>query len=332
MKSCFDDSEFCCSHRLRWVDWNHDGHLDLLISTREGNVFVLRSRDGLETPDFAAVYPLTYTEAGMERPIIHDWEWAAPCIDAVDWNGDGLMDLLIADSSRTISYYQRRRETDGSLVLDPPAILRFSDDTPLGYPICWDREQKMAMRVADWNLDGKNDLVLGENECYYLENHGTATSPMFIRPTNWTSANWCVESGVFEEYALFGLSGDYAMPNVVDWDNDGRLDVICGIAWKWAFPVSDVSVGFIIYRRNEGTNASPSFPDESVDPSSILLLRSDPHRDFIRQGEYSVPYAYDVDSNGWVDLLVGGDGPLRLYTRNEQKELELVWELAQISY
>ena len=314
------------------ADWDHDGHLDLLVSTREGGVFVLHSDDGLETPKFASVSPLEYTESGAEKPIIHYWEWTAPCIDAADWNADGLTDLLIADSSGTIAYYQRRREPDGGLVLDRPTTLRFSDGTPLGYPICSEHRQKMALRVVDWNLDGKNDLALGENECYYLENHGTATSPEFIRPADWTSANWCVESGVFKKYELFGLSGDYAMPNVVDWDNDGRLDVICGIAWRWAFPVSDVTVGFIIYRRNEGTNASPLFPDESLDPPSIMLLRSDPHRDFIRQGGYSAPYVYDVDSNGWVDLLVGGDGPLRLYMRNERKELELVWELAEISY
>ena len=314
------------------ADWDHDGHLDLLVSTQEGQVFVLRSHDGLEMPEFASVYPLMYTESGEEKAIIHNWEWTAPSIDAADWNGDGLTDLLIADSSRTIIYYQRRREPDGALVLDPPATLRFSDGTPLGYPICSEHRQKMALRVVDWNLDGKNDLVLGENECYYLENLGTATSPEFIRPADWTSANWCVESGIFKKYELFGLSGDYAMPNVVDWDNDGRLDVVCGIAWKWAFPVSDVRVGFIIYRRNEGTNASPLFPDESVDPASSLLLRSDPHRDFIRQGGYSAPYACDVDFNGWADLLVGGDGPLRLYARNEREELELVWELAAVDY
>jgi hypothetical protein len=311
------------------ADWNHDGHTDLILSTREGNVFVLLSREGLETPDFTAVYPLIYTEGDVESLIIHRWGWTAPAIDVVDWNGDGLMDLLIADGSRTIRYYQRRRNTDGDLVLDPPTTLQFSDGTPLGYPICWEHPQKMAMRVADWNLDGKNDLVLGENECYYLENRGTATDPAFSRPADWTSEGWCVESGVFEDYELFGLSGDYAMPNFVDWDKDGRLDVICGIAWR--FSTSDVTVGFIIYRRNEGTNVSPSFPDESVDPSS-LLLRSDPSRDFIRQGEYSVPYVYDVDSNGWADLIVGGDGPLRLYIRNARKELELVWELEVIYY
>lgn len=308
------------------VDWNHDGYLDLLVSTQAGNVFVLRSYDGLETPDFAAVYPLTYTEAGVKRPIFHFWEWTAPSIDVADWNGDGLLDLLIADGTHTITYYQRRRDSDGDLTLDPPTTLRFSDDTPLGYPICRGNWQKMAIRVVDWDLDGARDLVLGENECYYLRNLGTATSPRFDRPAGWVSEEWCVESGSFKDYALFELSGAYAVPSVVDWDNDGWLDVICGIAWR--FSTSDETVGFIIYRRNEGTNADPSFPDESVDP----LLRSDPNQDFIRQGEYSVPYACDVDSNGWVDLLVGGDGPLRLYVRNEQNELELSWELAIVNY
>ncbi|MFC2095255.1 FG-GAP repeat domain-containing protein [Candidatus Bipolaricaulota bacterium] len=312
------------------ADWNHDGHLDLLISTRQGNVFVLRSRNGLETADFDAVYPLMYTDDGVEGTIFHFWEWTAPSIDAADWNGDGLLDLLIVNSNRTITYYQRRRDSNGDLTLDPPTTLRFSDDTPLGYPICRGHWQKMAMRVVDWDLDGTNDLVLGENECYYLRNLGTATSPRFDRPTGWTSEEWCVESGSFKEYALFELSAAYAVPNVVDWDNDGRLDVVCGLAWR--FSTSDETVGFIIYRKNEGTNSSPSFPDESVDPSSIMFLRSDPNRDFIRQGEYSVPYVCDVDSNGWADLLVGGDGPLRLYTRNAQRELELVWDLTEISY
>ncbi len=312
------------------VDWNHDGSLDLLVSTREGYVYALLTQDGLEKADFTAVHPLLYADAGATETITHSWEWITPRFDATDWNGDGLLDLLIADSSRTIIYYQRQRNADGDLILASPTILRFSDGTPLGYPICWERTQALAMRIVDWNMDGKNDLALGEDECYYLKNHGTSTTPKFIRPIDWTSSNWCVESGVFEKYELFGLSGGCAVPNVVDWDNDGRLDVICGLAWR--FSTSDETVGFIIYRRNEGTNSPPSFPDESVDPWSSMFLRSDPHRDFIRQGEYSVPYASDVDADGWADLFLGGDGPLRLYMRNAGKELELVWELSEIHY
>ncbi len=312
------------------VDWNHDGSLDLLVSTREGYVYALLTRDGLEKADFTAAHPLVYEGAGATKTITHSWEWITPRFDAADWNGDGLLDLLIADSSRTIIYYRRQRNVDGNLVLASPTTLRFSDGTPLGYPICWERSQALAIRVVDWNMDGKNDLALGESECYYLKNHGTSTTPRFIRPADWTSSNWCMESGVFEEYELFGLSGAYAVPNVVDWDNDGRLDVVCGLAWKSR--MSNVPVGFIIYRRNEGTNHSPAFPDESIDPRITALLRSDPHRDFIRQGEYSVPYASDVNDDGWADLLLGGDGPLRLYMRNARKELELVWELSEIHY
>lgn len=127
--------------------------------------------------------------------------------------------------------------------------------------------------VVDWTMDGKKDLVVGNDsgQIMYFENTGTDAVPAFDSPPTTI------------------LTGDrYLAPFVVDWDNDGRNDLIVGNA-----------NGEVIFLKNVGTDGTSSFG-----PGSVIAKVSDS----------AIPFVVDYDEDHKKDLLIGaGDGTLQLY-------------------
>jgi hypothetical protein len=309
------------------VDWSGDGILDLLASTRSGEVYVLETAEGLLEPAFTAIYALSYRENGADVPIKHTLEQITPRFDVVDWDGDGLLDLLVAGESLAIYWYKAALAQGGSRILLPPSLLRFSDGSPLTFPVCTNSLQPVGLRVVDWDQDDDLDIALGLNECYYLQNVGTRLDPLFVKPARWDTDSWCrEEGGSFHDYYLFSLSGHSVVPNVGDWNGDGSLDVLLGFAWRYSGETT--THGYVVMRLNHGTNRNPSFPDDAVRPwPKAQFLRTCPWCEPIEIGTYSTAYPVDINNDGWIDLLVGGDGALRLYVRTSNSRLELAWEL-----
>jgi hypothetical protein len=72
--------------------------------------------------------------------------------------------------------------------------------------------------VADWNRDGKKDLIVGNSDgnLLYFENKGTSASPVF-------NGSVLLEAGgqPIDVY-------QYARPDVVDWNGDNVMDILCG--------------------------------------------------------------------------------------------------------
>jgi len=319
-------------------DWNGDGCVDLVVSTPLGLVYVLETEAGLANPRFSAIQALEAAMGSAEdaSAIRHEWSWISPRFDVVDWNLDGVLDLVIADPS--LHYYAYLgQEEELSDVLQPAGILHFSDGTPLSFPSCGSSHgQPSAIRIVDWNADGVRDVVLAYNEVFYFRNEGTDLDPQFRRPSKWNSELWCVENGSFKEYELFGLGGSALTPNVVDWNGDGRLDLVIGLRSNLpleldiASPVTRRATGFVMYKQNRGTNAVPLFRNEGEerDPYS-QFLQADTAGTYIMVGTRSSAHVADVDKDGLPDLLVAGENSLCLYLRQDDGGLALEWELLE---
>ena len=127
----------------------------------------------------------------------------------------------------------------------------------------------------DWNGDSKKDLLTGEyngNVRIYL-NTGTDANPTFNGYT----------------YLKLGASnydaGSYSVPWIIDWNNDGLLDVLCGN-----------STGNVQLLINEGTAAAPLFNTMELIKDGFANL--DP-------GSTISPAAADLDRDGKKDLVKG---------------------------
>jgi len=142
---------------------------------------------------------------------------------------------------------------------------------------------------VDWNNDGRKDLVVGVPYGHvqiYL-NTGTDAAPLFNDgATGYTRLQ--VGASYFD-------AGMEATPDIVDWDNDGDWDVLCG--------EKDGYVNLLI--NDAGPGAIPSFPFSSLIDDGVLNLDV---------GERSHPVAFDWNYDGRKDLLVGDEnGYVRFY-------------------
>ncbi len=137
---------------------------------------------------------------------------------------------------------------------------------------------------------GHTDLLIGtQGLTMYYEFTGEFTEkgePMFSDP-----------SPVLVESAGLQL-GALAVPNIVDWDQDGVLDIIAGN-----------SDGYVMFSRNKGTNRDPKIaPGVRVQADGHDIHVQPGYYDIQGPGEarwgYSCPTTVDWDGDGDIDIVM----------------------------
>ena len=143
-------------------------------------------------------------------------EHSSPVV--VDWNGDGLPDLLVAGWKEPVRLYLNRGTTHEY------KLTTWDYVKADGVPIQHARHQ---ICVADLNGDGKKDLIIGTNEeigqILWYENIGTDHSPAFSKPVPLKS---CGAPLVHRERKPI-LAFETRLC-VTDWNNDGIPDLVVG--------------------------------------------------------------------------------------------------------
>ncbi len=125
---------------------------------------------------------------------------------------------------------------------------------------------------GDLDGDGDQDMLLGgENgRLAYFKNTGSPTSPVFTMTTD------------FFDSIFVGVG---AMPEIVDWDSDGDLDLLLG-----------TGAGKVEFWRNNGSTTNFALTKVSEIADQVKVIKLD---------QLAIPRAVDFNNDGKLDLILG---------------------------
>jgi hypothetical protein len=142
-------------------DWDKDGRPDLFVGTLSGPVWYVPNLGGGKV---GTAVRLADPDGPMDSPD------GGPC--AVDWDGDGAVDLFLGADSGRLLYYRGAKGSAHPNFLRPVVVLKEltgleAEPRPAlpGRTLDWDLKRPMSRpkpSVADWDHDGKLDLLVGD--------------------------------------------------------------------------------------------------------------------------------------------------------------------------
>ncbi len=289
-----------------WGDFDGDGDLDLLCGEFRDS-FTYYENTGTRTkPVYAAGRALMH--AGV--PLVMDLCMITPT--AVDFDGDGDLDLVVGDEDGRVALIEHTGKTVGGLpqFLAPRYFRQFAADVKFG---------ALATPYAiDWDGDGDEDLISGNSAGYiaFIENLGGS-------PARWAAPRYLSAAGqLIREQA--GPNGSiqgpaeskwgYSILSVADWDGDGLPDIMTNGIW-----------GKIVWYRNIGTRTAPrlaaaqpvelALPAGAINPAPPWNWWKPAGRELVTQWR-TTPQMVDWNGDGLMDLVVSDpDGYLALHER-----------------
>ena len=220
------------------ADWDGDGRADIIANSIWGRIVWYRNVGSKRTPRLEAAQPVRIDWGG--HPAAPRWNWWAPGPTemvsqwrtrplAVDWNRDGLMDLVMLDHEGYLALFERTRRANRPVLLPGKRIF---DAAPVSVfdrkhnPITSSigplrlnegRAGKSGRRkidLVDWDGDGHIDLLVNSASVDLMSNVGTEAGRTVFS----------------HEGALSNstLAGHTTSPTTVDWNRDGTRELLVG--------------------------------------------------------------------------------------------------------
>lgn len=289
------------------VDWDGDGDEDILSGNTAGYIGYFENLGGDSTPVWNRV---KYLEADGEVIRIQagsngsiqgpaEAKWGYTTLTAADWNHDGLLDILMNSIWGEVIWYPNvGTKTEPVLAAAQPVEVDWPGVPPKPSWNWWNPEGRALVSqwrttpaATDWNQDGLIDLVMidheGELAFFERRNNGEALTLM---PGQRIFRNAEGES-LDLVWGAAGKSGRRKL-EVVDWDGDGRLDIL----------FNSINADFY---RNIGER------------DGMVLLENRGAIDARKvSGHTSSPTTVDWNKNGIPDLLVGAEDGRFYYAEN----------------
>ena len=242
------------------VDWDGDGVPDIVAGNSEGRVLFFRNIGTGADPSFAPGVPISaggreiHVQPGYGENIQGPGEarWGYTCPTVVDWNGNGLPDIVMSDSTGRHRVFMNR----GTAAR--PAL-------EAGHPLYLDGLEihgSWRVKPAAAELDGRMAyVILDEEDEFHLY---------------WRIDDYNLEEGlklrledgspIRGNFLEAGGTGRLKL-NLCDWDGDGLVDMIVGTPRHGSVPDPvrglPQSLGLpgsaILFLKNTGSNREPVF-------------------------------------------------------------------------
>ena len=267
------------------ADIDGDGDWDLFAAPQAGQILFFENID--------TTTPRTKPTFAKGVVIAHDDLYVQPSghprLKIADFTGDGLLDFVVDRAWELTDLNQPLKRDYGALFenIGTKNLPKWTRrDAHHGAPyteefqIC-DAIRQNVVRAVDWNNDGRTDLIAGDCDgfIWYFQNTTNNLAPVFAGGEKLRAAG---------EILSLAKSGGHARPDICDWNNDGRKDIVA----------SD-GAGTVTVYLNEGTDAEPALGPgcevKAVGPHGKLAP--------IDRGTRSHIMVCDWNSNGKQDII-----------------------------
>lgn len=289
-----------------FADFDGDGDLDLICGEFVDKLTYFENVGSRTNPEYKPGQFLTNASGIIKM----DLEMIIPV--ALDWNGDGNVDLIVGDEDGRVAYIKHTGKYDNGMPI-------FED--PFYFQQKTDRVKFGALATPygiDWDNDGDEDIITGNSAGYiaFIENLDGQYPPKWSNPQYLTAEGEVIRIQAGDNGSIQGpceAKWGYTTLSVADWDMDGLQDIIVNSIW-----------GKILWYKNIGTEKEPKLA--AAQPVTIDWMGEEAKKaawnwwtpeeyEFTTQWR-TTPYAIDWNEDGMTDLvMLDHEGYLAFFER-----------------
>jgi len=281
-------------------DWDADGDIDLIAGNTAGYIAFIENQSGpgVARPKFGApqllmaggetIRIMAGPNGSIQGPIEAKWGYTTPTV--ADWDGDGLPDI-IANSiwGRVIWYRNVGTRAQPRLAAARSIEVEWPGQPPKPAWNWWDprgpelvTQWRTTPAAVDWNRDGFTDLVMLDSEGYLcFWQRVKRDSKVVLLPPQRVLCD--EQDRPLRLNANAGGKSGRRKLCVVDWDGDGRLDLLVNSKNADFLRQVEQRDGRWLF-RNEGPLAADNIEAHDVSPTTVDW-NGDGIPDFVGGGE-----------------------------------------------